>query len=262
MPRITSLHIYPIKALHAIDADSVYTTEYGLAYDRTWMLVNAQGVAITQRDIPTLARFITAVEKDRVTVTFEGETIELVADNADGSLIPCTLWKTEFLAREYSGEVSSWFKERLDYEARLVQPAVETYRTAKNRADTSVNFQDAHQILVLSEASVADLNSRLDKPVPMNRFRPNIVVDGFEAYQEDRIAGLRIGDVELEAVGPCGRCMVTTVDQQTGVKGTEPLKTLASYRSEDGKVLFGQYFRVATEPDREIRHGAQVEIIS
>ena len=166
----------------------------------------------------------------------------------------------------FGDEVNGWFSDVLDVECRLVTMPETTRRRippefAVNPGEDHVSFADGYPFLLIGEASLAEVNARLETPVPMNRFRPNLVVSGSEAFAEDSWKKIRIGETVFHLVKPCARCVLTTVDQATGVKdGKEPLKTLASFRTFDGKVLFGQNL-IAENPGGVVRVGDEVEVL-
>jgi uncharacterized protein YcbX len=140
-------------------------------------------------------------------------------------------------------EVSQWFSEFLELSCQLVYMPDNSYRPVNSRYashNQQVSFADGFPFLLISEASLQDLNERLDQPIPMNRFRPNLVVSGCEAFAEDSWRSIRIGSIPFHVVKPCERCLITTVDQAQGIRGKEPLQTLAQYRLSNGKILFGQ----------------------
>lgn len=153
------------------------------------------------------------------------------------------VWDDSLNAVSVGEEAASWLSEMLGRPCKLVYMPDEATRFANPRyapQNTPVSFSDAFPLLLISQGSLDDLNSRLAEPIPMNRFRPNLVVEGCSAYEEDTWQSLSIGSVALRAAKPCSRCTVPTVDQNTGERGSEPIRTLGTYRTRNGKVLFGQ----------------------
>ncbi len=241
---LTGLHLYPIKSAGGIAVPSWPVDEFGLRYDRRWMLVDPQGEAVTQRDYPRLALTRTSIEGDRLRVTAPGRPpLDLPLEPAGSVHITAVVWG-DACASTWMGEgAARWFSDFLGIGCSLVYMPPETRRPADPKyapPGVRVSYADSFPFLLISEESLADLNARLPDPVPMNRFRPNLVIAGGPAYVEDGLAAFRIGGLELRAVKRCPRCVLTTTDQATGERGPEPLRTLATYRKVDGKVLFGR----------------------
>jgi hypothetical protein len=174
-----------------------------------------------------------------------------------------TVWRDECEAIDEGDGAARWFTDHLGVGVRLVRLANDDARplgTTAAQPGDRVSFADAYPFLLLSLGSLRHLNSRLNLPVPMDRFRPNIVVDGCKPHAEDGWASIRIGEVDFDVTKPCARCVVTTTDQETGERGREPLQTLASYRTEDGRVLFGQ--NLVQRGTGTVRVGDDVEILA
>ena len=171
------------------------------------------------------------------------------------------VWSARVRAREGHRSWSAWFGERLGQQVRLVYMPDSTRRHVDGRyAKGLTSFSDGFPWLIISQASLDDLNARLESPVGMERFRPNIVVAGGTAFQEDHWRDVRIGDVRFMLVKPCARCTITTIDQRSGERGKEPLRTLAGYRSVNNKVLFGM--NAVGSLDGAVRVGDAVTVIS
>ena len=173
-----------------------------------------------------------------------------------------TIWDDCCEAQHVSGEADKWFSEKLDFSCRLVYMPEST----KRKVDSSyaidndiTSFADDYHILLIGEASLQDLNSRLEKPLPMNRFRPNFVMEGGMPYEEDTMEQFSINDINFYGVKLCSRCIVTTTDQETGIAGKEPLKTLATYRGFNNKVLFGQ--NVLCGGEGMIKIGDEIRVV-
>jgi uncharacterized protein YcbX len=179
-----------------------------------------------------------------------------------GATLPVTVWRDRLPAIDQGDAVAAWISAWIGTEARLVRFDSRLRRTCDPAyaGDTEAHtaFADAYPLLVLSQASLADLNQRLASPLPLNRFRPNVVLSGIEAYDEDHIDELAVAGVTMKLVKPCTRCLITTTDQETGKRGVEPLATLASYRMNDtfGGVTFGVNAVVASGAGKEIHVGA------
>lgn len=241
---LTALNVYPIKSAGGIAAESWPVDEFGLRYDRRWMLVDESGVALTQREFPRLALLRPAIDGDRLRVSAPGRApLDLPLEPGGGVSTTVTVWDDTCAASWMGERASRWFSEFLGTACTLVHMPLSTRRPADPTyapPGVRVSFADGFPFLLISEASLVDLNRRLPVPLPMNRFRPNLVIDGGPAFVEDGLGAFRIGALELEVVKPCARCVLTTTDQETATRGPEPLRTLATFRKVGGKVMFGQ----------------------
>lgn len=243
---VAQLFIYPIKSLGGIQVTSAKVFAKGLEFDRRWMLVDAENKFMTQRLIPEMALFKTAFsngDKGPITITFNGDTLTL-PDLNTGAFFSAQIWDDTVDVQEVDTSVSNWFTRHLGRPCALVafpekniRPVDADYAIS-NSDQTSLS--DGYPILLLGQSSLDDLNSRLAVPVPVNRFRPNIVFTGGVPFAEDRFKQFAIQRVAMAGVKPCARCVMTTIDQQTGEAGNEPLATLSTYRKIGNKVLFGQ----------------------
>ncbi len=206
---------------------------------------------------------------DGLRVSSGGETLDVFAEPKTYETASVKIWSSRCRARIYEKKVNQWFSEVLETNCRLVLMPEETIRRVNYfyavRRDDAVSFADGYPFLLTGENSLADLNSRLDAPVPMNRFRPNLVVNDSEPFAEDEWKKIKIGACVFHVVKPCARCVITTIDQNEGVKtGVEPLKTLATYRipkrSVKKKILFGQYL-IAENAGANLNVGDKIEVI-
>ena len=245
MAKISGLFIYPIKSLGGIEVESALLTDRGFQYDRRWMLIDSAGRFLTQREHPVMALLQVALEQDGLKVYHKKNAAVSIRIpfEQQGEETTVTVWDDTMPASLVGSEFDNWFSQQLGMNCRLVFMPDYSRREvdpdyARNKELTS--FSDAYPLLLIGQASLEDLNSRLEDPVPMNRFRPNIVIEGWEPYEEDSIREFNIGDIQFEAVKPCARCVLTTINQDTAEQGKDPLKTLAAYRSKNNKVLFGQ----------------------
>ena len=242
--RLSGLNIYPIKSARGISVIESEVDGFGLRYDRRWMLINPSGEFLSQRTHPRLALVTPEIEGDTLSVTAPGmPVLRLPLQPKDSVRCRVVVWRDMCSASWLGEEAASWFSEVLACACSVVHMADSVVRPADPDfapPETRVSFADAFPFLIISEESLTDLNSRLAEPIPMNRFRPNVVVAGGEPYCEDRWRGIRIGEVPMQVVKPCGRCVVTTTDQLTAERGKEPLSTLATYRKRGGEVVFGQ----------------------
>jgi len=241
---LTAIHVYPIKSAGGFAVRSWPVDSFGLQFDRRWMVIDQFGRAVTQREQPRMALVRTEITEVTLCVTAPGmRALELALHPSPAVTTSATVWDDTCEAQWLGQDPSDWFADLLKIPCSLVfmprttrRPVDPHYAPAAGR----VSFADAFPFLLLSEESLAALNQRLARPVPMNRFRPNLVVAGGPPHVEDTLRRFRIGDLELEVVKPCDRCVLTTTDQSTAARGPEPLRTLAAYRKVGSKVLFGQ----------------------
>lgn len=262
---ISQINIYPVKSLMGISLDASPVEERGLAFDRRWMLVDENNQFLTQREIPAMALVKVELNEENITASIDGKTLK-IPHQPDGELATVKIWSSRVKGRFYDAAIDAWFSEAIGRTCRLVSMPEETKRKvnpfyAVRKFKDTVSFADGYPFLLIGEASLEDLNERMDVPVPMNRFRPNFVVAGAEAFAEDTWKKIRVGDTIFHLVKPCARCVITTVDQSTGKKnGKEPLKTLSAYRNRKGKVLFGQNL-IAENPGEVVRIGDKIEVL-
>ena len=245
---VTSLHVYPVKGLKGIDLQASRATARGLEHDRRFMVVDHEGVFLTQRSHPRMATIWTDLAGDELELSAPdvGEVRVPLLPTAPATL-RVQVWRSIVDAAPVSEDADRFLSAYLGLPARLVYMPDTTRRLSNPDyagAEKLVGFADGYAYLVTNTASLADLNARLAQrnqpPVPMNRFRPNLVISGADAYAEDRFGEIRVGSAVLRGAKPCGRCQVTTTDQSTGeVTGPEPLATLALYRDSRE---FGQMF--------------------
>jgi uncharacterized protein YcbX len=246
MKTVTQLYIYPIKSLGGIELGQAKVTVRGLEHDRRWMLVDESGTFLTQRTFPKMSLLRTALADDRLEVYVRGndaDRIRLRLHPEQGEECKVRVWDDTCDALRVSDEADAWFSEKLERQVCLVYMPDTSLRPVDPRyavGESITSFSDGYPILMIGQASLDDLNARLDVPVDMDRFRPNIVFSGGAPYEEDDVRRFRIGDVLFHGVKPCARCVMTTIDQDSGNAGREPLATLSRYRTVDQKVMFGQ----------------------
>ncbi len=260
-PRIlTEIWIYPVKGLGGIRVRSARVMEKGLEFDRRLMLIDEAGMFMTQRSMPWLALF---------KPTFQGESF-LIKYNDDSTIVPfnacirenpiqAMIWDDTITVFEVSKAISAWFSAKLDMQCRLVRFPEENPRPVDpdfKINDEHVSLADGYPLLIIGQTSLDELNQQLQKPVPMNRFRPNLVFSGGAAHEEDDWKGFTVGKNRFAGVKPCARCPVPTIDQDTAVRGKEPIATLAKYRSRNNNVYFGQ--NVLAIDHNEIREGDEI----
>lgn len=242
--RLTSLHVYPIKSAAGLAPHDWEVDGFGLRHDRRWMVVDAAGEMISQRTHPRLALVRPTIGDHALLVETPGmPALELPLAPGATVTTPVSVWDDTCLAVWTGERAARWFSDVLATDCSLVYMPETTLRpadTAYAPPGHRVSFADGFAFLMISEESLADLNARMPLPLPMNRFRPNLVIAGAGAYGEDAMTTFRIGALRFRVVKPCARCVLTTTDQATAERGPEPLRTLATYRRRDGMVLFGQ----------------------
>jgi hypothetical protein len=247
--RISGINVYPVKGLKGIALEKARCTDRGIEHDRRWMVVDSEGVFMSQREFPKMAT---------VWTDLDGDFLSLSAPDADGIQVPLVpppapsmkvrVWRSTVDAVPASREADWWLSEYLGKPCRLVYMPQDSERYSNSQyagEGKRVGFADGYAYLVIGEGSLEDLNGRLaakgHPALPMNRFRPNLVVAGSAPYAEDHWGDIRIGSAAFRGVKPCGRCQVTTTDQATGeVVGPEPLATLSTFReSNEFGLMFG-----------------------
>ncbi|MEV6598258.1 MOSC domain-containing protein [Actinoplanes sp. NPDC051346] len=237
--RITSLHTYPLKGCRRLDHDVAVIEPWGLAGDRRWMAVDADGVGITQREAPALALLRAVPRPGGLEVN--GFAVD---EPVDGPAAMVRVFSSKPpVAARLAPAAAGFLSDHLERDVRLAWLADPTGRPIQRNADEDdrVSLADGFPILLTSEASLDALNGWLDEPVPMTRFRPNLVLAGADAWAEDKWVGgrLRIGETTYRVAEPCSRCLVITIDQETAERGREPLRTLGQFRRRDGGLHFG-----------------------
>lgn len=260
---LSEIWIYPIKSLGGISLTEATVQERGLQYDRRWMLVDAGGKFITQRKVHEMALIDVALVKGGLQVThrsYPAHPLFISFEPITKEPILVQVWEDVVAAVTVSDEADCWFSRYLAQTVRLVKMPEETMRLVDPRFaqnGETVSFADGYPLLVIGQASLDELNTRLPEPVSMRRFRPSVVVTGTLPFAEDAWKNITIGSASFKGVKPCARCVLTTIDPATGQTGHEPLKTLATYRKQRGKVLFGM--NLLAQPGR-IAVGDRVEI--
>ncbi len=265
MLQVSQLYIYPIKSLGGISVPAVNVTDRGFEYDRRWMLVYTNNRFLSQRESAAMALL-------QVIITIEGLTVFHKQDQENSIIIPfepatderatVEIWDASCEATFVSSAADEWFSKALNIPCRLVYMNEEDHVRVDERYAIGQNltsFSDGYPILMISEASLADLNNKAGETIPMNRFRPNLVISGATAFEEDRMKAFEINGITLYGVKPSARCVVTTIDQRTAEKGKEPLKTLATYRSKNNKIYFGE--NVIAGTTGKIHMGDEITVI-
>jgi uncharacterized protein YcbX len=267
--RVTEVHVYPVKSCRGIALRSSRVGRRGLEHDRRWMIVDDTNTFITQREVPMLARVDVAVDAGTLVLSADGHGQVQVdaSQTAAGVRRRVRVWSSEVDALDCGDEAARWLGglvgSAVGAAVRLVFMPDDVERAVSPehaRPGDIVGFADGFPILLATTASLEDLNARLAAPVPMNRFRPNVVVEGCSPWEEDGWTRVTVGEVRFRVAKPCGRCTIVTTDQRTGERGPEPLRTLATFRQQDSKVNFAQ--NCVPDADGTIAVGDEVRVLS
>jgi len=257
---ISAINLYPVKSLRGHAVEQAPVCSYGLQHDRQWMLVDPGAHMITQRECPLLATFTPRVNADGLRIAAPGHDEIFAPHDASGwtnDKVVVDVWSHSYVGVAAIPSINQELSAALGMNCRLLSIRSDVFRVRRE-----VAFHDASPILIISEASLEELNRRLAAPLPMDRFRPNLVVRDAAPFDEDSWQRIAIGGTVFLAVKACERCVITTVDQATGVPiGPEPLKTLATYRRKGEGVIFGQYYR-PEQAGAIVRVGAAITVLS
>jgi len=268
LARIASLHYYPLKSARGIELERALLTDAGFSEDRRWMLVTHSGRFITQREVPRLALIRPWLSSSELVLRAPAAPEICIPFARQGERCSVSVWNESCAAFDEGDEVARWLEDFLQRECRLVRfdPAQRrlSSRTWTGEIEAANRFSDGFPLLLVNLASLEDLNARLAQPLPVNRFRANIVLEGLAPYEEDRIDELECNGVRLKRVKPCTRCRITATNQDTGdFQGDEPLRTLRSYRYDAALrgVCFGQNLIIADGVGATLDRGQNLEVI-
>lgn len=259
---VAGLSIYPVKSCREVKLNSSLVGDFGLENDRRWMIVDEKGVMLTQRKVAEMCLIqveltnfgiiLTKSSKDRLSVRIPNPKTKTTIK----------IWQDNCEAFDAGDDAANWLSTVLSVKCRLVYFPEDEFRqvdlTYANKGE-KIAFSDGFPLLLVSQASLDDLNSRLNTPVAMERFRPNIIVSGCQSYEEDSWKGIRIGEMVFRIVKPCSRCIIPNVNIETAQREQEPIKTLSTYRKRENKIFFGQ--NVIADSVGEIKVGMSFEII-
>lgn len=248
MPFIVSeITIYPIKSLGGISLQEALVEERGLQYDRRWVLADENNVFITQRQNEQMALIDVTMSEDGLRVNHRFKRVALLKipfvpqTNEEQEI---TIWDDVVRGIRVSDEADAWFSAVLGKKCSLFYQPDDSIRLTDPKysitKEEHTSFSDGYPILVIGQESLDELNAKLEEPVSMKRFRPNLVFTGGEAHVEDTWKYFTIGEAKMVGVKPCARCVLTTINPETAEKGKEPLRTLTKYRNMNNKILFGQ----------------------
>ena len=244
---VGELHVYPVKSMRGIALDRASLDERGVRHDRRWMVVDQDDTFVTQREAPRMALIDVALGGDSLLLRAPGIEPLRAPFEPEGPPLRCRVWGDVVDAVRVSAQADEWLSRFLGRSASLVYMPATSRRIVNPvwvQHDRLVGFADGYPLMLIGQGSLDALNERLvargEAPVPMRRFRPNIVIAQSAPHAEDGWREIRIGGIDVDIVKPCDRCSITTVDIDTGERGYEPLRTLSTYRKEGAKVLFGQ----------------------
>ncbi len=264
MTRLSSLHIYPVKSTAGIALSRAFVERAGLAFDRRFVLADRDGRFLTARKHPRLLQVRATPTLDGLVLSATGcSDLRLRYEAFPSEYRTISVWDDEIEGQHCSDAADRWFSDWLGLECNLRYFGTHSRRQTDRAPVSPVAFADGYPLLLIGEASLADLNARLPTPVSMAQFRPNLVIAGSDAFAEDNWRRIRIGSLELERVKPCARCVLTTIDPATAQRHPrqEPLRTLSGYRRDsDGQVNFGQNLVPLGEGVLEV--GMEVEILA
>lgn len=261
---LSEINIYPIKSLGGISLQTSEVEERGLKYDRRWVLVDENNTFFTQRDYPEMALIKVSIERDGLKLHHKKKNISPLSvpfSFEHSKTNDVVIWNDTVRGEFYNSEIDEWFSEIIGINCHLVKMPESTKRVvdttyAKNKI---VSFADGYPFLLIGQASLDDLNSRMEVPLPMNRFRTNFVFTGGKPFEEDNWKKFKIGNVIFQAVKPCARCVITTTNQETAERAEEPLLTLSKFRKVNNKVMFGM--NLICESTGKVNLGDEINLL-
>jgi uncharacterized protein YcbX len=260
--RLSGLFVYPVKSCRGVAVQNARLDVMGLELDRRFMVVNERGEFHTQRDLPQMATIATEIAGDRLRLRVEHDELELALRPTGDGPLDVTVWKDRVAARHVGASVDAWLTRHLGVSVQLAYIPDDVVRPVDSRYahGSRTGFADGYPLLLIGQASLDDLNDRLASPLPMTRFRPNLVVTGATPFAEDDWRELRVGGVPMRIVKPCARCVIVDTDPETGARDTEPLRTLATFRRVGKEVMFGQ--NVVHDALGSLALGDRIEVLA
>lgn len=268
-PVIGALYVYPVKSAAGIECDTIELGPHGLLHDREWLIVDPNGRFLTQREEGRLALLRTAIADKHLHMTRPDGAVASVPLGHEGAQVEVQVWKSRCRAFDAGEPLAKFLSEWLERPLRLVRFDISQLRMSDpawtEGREVSTLFSDGYPLLVLSRASIADLSGRVGQELPVERFRPNVLLDGVAPYAEDAATHLLSGEVRLALTKACTRCVITTIDHENGQRtGEEPLRTLRAYRFDPQLrgVVFGRNAYAETGVGRKLVRGAPASIIA
>jgi uncharacterized protein YcbX len=263
---VTDLFVYPVKSSRAIAKPRVRITWTGFEWDRQWMVIDGKGTFLSQRTHPKLALIVPEVTPHGLVLTAPGLLPLHLPLSTDGERIAVRVHRDPCVGLDQGPRANEWVSRALGQTVRLVRVPPNTERRANpafaGTVPAPMGFADGYPVLVCNQASLDDLNERMPEAIPMERFRPNIVLDGLPAWAEDRIDSIHVGDLTLRLVKPCTRCTIPSIDQQTGLPSTDPTPVLKTFRfnKELLGISFGENAVIASGTGSQIERGAACHV--
>jgi uncharacterized protein len=263
---VSALYVYPVKSMRGVEKSRVRVAATGFEWDRQWMLINSNGVFLSQRTHPQLARIVPDVTPTALVLNAPGLPPLSVPHTDGGERVSVRVHRDPCVGVDQGPIAAEWASRALGDAVRLVRVPPVTERRANPEyagvVPAPMGFADGYPVLVGNEASLEDLNERLPEPIPMERFRPNIILRGLPAWEEDRIDSLHFGGLVLRLVKPCVRCTIPSIDQRTGLPSTDPGPVLKQFRFDKELlgVTFGENAVVASGTGSEIERGATCHV--
>ena len=253
MLKLTQINIYPVKSLDGFSPLSATLETRGLQYDRRWMIVGEDGVFFSQRTRRKMTNLRAIIDNQQLIIEEKSNLMNKIAVGLEEMTdeMQVTVWDDTVMARKVSALADTFLSDFLGIKCHLVKMPNEAQRRVEENYNTGndvVSFADGYPFLIIGEASIDDLNTRLETPlnaenqalIGMRRFRTNFVFSGGEPYEEENWGHFNIGKIAFQGMKPCGRCVMTTLDPDTGERGKEPLAKLSEYRKVENKIPFGQ----------------------
>lgn len=257
---IKDLYFYPIKSFRGLRVHDMQLDKFGPRYDREWMLVDQKGNMITQRTMPILAKIGVRMDDVEIELSTQGlGSVDFGIEEHEPDEIQVAVWKDKVPALEVSREVSAWLSEFTGQKVKLVKFSPNGKRAIDLLPERQIHFADGYPLLVISLASLKDLERRANQTFSMSRFRPNIVIDHVPPFAEDMWSGFEAGTVKFKALKPCARCKITCTHPLTGEVGSEPLDTLYTFRRQEKGVMFG--YNYAHLNEGRIHVGETIKIV-
>jgi uncharacterized protein YcbX len=263
---ITDLFVYPVKSTRAVAKSNVRITGTGFEWDRQWMAINANGVFLSQRTHPQLARIVPEVTANALVLTAPNLPPLQLPHSNQGERVAVRVHRDACVGVDQGATANEWMSRALGESVRLVRVPPDPLRRANpafaGTVSAPMGFADGYPVLVCNRASLDDLNGRMPEAIPMERFRPNIVLEGLPAWAEDRIDSIQVGDLTLRLVKPCVRCTIPSVDQQTGLASTDPAPVLKTFRFSKALlgITFGENAVIVSGTGCEIERGADCHV--
>lgn len=262
VPNLSNINVFPVKSIAGISLSTAHVEKQGLQFDRRFMVASLDGKMITARTHPQMVKIKAIIEPDGLIICYPGLIdLHFTFDELEMKEIDTTVWSDTFSAYSTTEEANQWFTSILGTDAQLLFSGEQSNRM-REKIQTNVSFADGYPLLVISEASLTELNKRSSSIHTMAQFRTNLVVSGNEAFIEDSWKRIRIGEVEFEVIKPCQRCILTTVNPNTAQyhPNKEPLKTFSTFRADDsGNVYFGQ--NLIAKNEGTIKVGDKIEVL-